>query len=338
MISPVEHNGLNIKSIHGPNGLIARSFNGFEARPQQLEMAQAVRNAFQTPCHLAVEAGTGVGKSFAYLVPAIEQVQEKKGKILLSTYTITLQQQLVNKDIPFLADICPQPFTATLAKGRGNYLCKRRLEYAIRRQKGMFDNLAAGLLQINDWSQNTTDGSLSDLQNVPSSALWDAVRSEHGNCRGRKCSHFRDCFYWQARRALETSDIIVANHALLFSDLALKDKQASILPEYHFVIIDEAHNIEHVAEDHFGINITNFTFTYLLNNLYNHRTRKGLLAFINATKAIELRRQCEEAAKIFFTQIQAWYEHTKSEVGLCKFAEVRFHAGFVGSRLAQKGV
>jgi len=318
LISFTNHEGLDVKNILGEGGLIATSYTGFETRCQQLKMAQAVQKAFEEGYHLAVEAGTGVGKSFAYLVSAIDQVHRKKGKVLISTYTITLQQQLVNKDIPFLADIMPHRFTACLAKGRGNYLCLRRLSFAMRKHAALFDNLGGQLQQINDWAQNTEDGSLSDLPYVPPTQVWDAVKSEHGNCLGRKCPHFCECFYRRARRQLETADIIVANHALLFSDLVLKQESAGILPEYNFVVIDEAQNIEHVAEDHFGINITNFTISYLLRRLYNPRTGKGLLAFTKADRAIELVSRCDEVAKVFFGQVRTWYEHAKDETsGRC---------------------
>jgi ATP-dependent DNA helicase DinG len=318
LISFTNHDGLDVKNILAEGGLIAASYAGFEIRPQQLKMAQAVQEAFEEGYHLAVEAGTGVGKSYAYLVSAIDQVRQKKGKVLISTYTITLQEQLINKDIPFLSEIMPGRFSACLAKGRGNYLCLRRLSFAMRKHAVLFDNLGGRLQQINDWAQNTEDGSLSDLPHVPPAQVWEAVKSEHGNCLGRKCPHFRECFYRRARRRLETADIIVANHALLFSDLVLKEESAGILPEYNFAVIDEAHNIEHVAEDHFGINITNYTITYLLRRLYNPRTAKGLLAFTKADRAIELVSRCDEAAKVFFKQVRTWYEHAKDETsGRC---------------------
>ena len=143
----MKHRGLNIEKILGKDGLVAQSYAGFETRPQQLKMAHAVQDAFEKSFHLAAEAGTGIGKSFAYLVGAIDQVAQKKGKVLISTYTITLQQQLINKDIPFLAEIMPQTFSASLAKGRGNYLCLRRLNYAMRRGQGLFADFGE-LLQI----------------------------------------------------------------------------------------------------------------------------------------------------------------------------------------------
>jgi len=334
--------GLDVEQVLGAGGLISKAFAGFEERPQQVQMACAVGKAFQTGRHLVVEAGTGVGKSFAYLIPAIVQVrcpapivrqrksqtcsrrgtgdpaQLVRGKVLISTFTITLQEQLINKDIPFLANCLPDKFTAALAKGRGNYLCRRRLEFALRRQMRLFDESDSQLRVLSDWASRTEDGSLSDIPFVPKSLLWDAVKSEHGNCRGRKCPHFHDCFYWRARRKLENADIIVANHALLFSDLVLKQEGASVLPDYRYVIIDEAHNIEHVAEEHFGISISDHRVKFLLGGLYNPRTRKGLLAYTGADKAIDLVGLIASQSRLFFQSVRDWFQRTKDQTnGRC---------------------
>jgi len=311
MIRP--YTDLDIREAFGPAGLISQSLSGFEVRPEQVEMAGAISAALRDGRHLAVEAGTGVGKSFAYLVPAIEYVGRTGNKALISTYTITLQEQLIHKDIPFLAECIPQKFVAALAKGRGNYLCKRRLDFALRRQRSLFDDFGNELEQISNWSGVTEDGSLSDMPFLPKNQVWDKVRSEHGNCRGRKCPHFRTCFYWRARRCLDKADIVIANHALFFSDLVLREEGASILPDYKFVVIDEAHNIEHVAEDHFGINISNHRIRYLLDGLYNPRTHRGLLAHINADKAIDRVSLARKKVSNFLRQIRDWYEGIKEE-------------------------
>jgi len=309
---------LDIREAFAPAGCISQSLTGFEVRPEQVEMAGAIQRAIVDCRHLAVEAGTGVGKSFAYLIPAIEYVCRTGEKAVISTYTITLQEQLINKDIPFLADCVPQKFVAALAKGRGNYLCKRRLEFALRRQRSLFDDFGTELEQISNWAGGTEDGSLSDMPFLPKSQVWDKVRSEHGNCRGRKCPHFRDCFYWHARRRLDKADIIIANHALFFSDLVLREEGASILPDYKFVVIDEAHNIEHVAEDHFGINISNHRIRYMLDGLYNQRTHRGLLAHMNAEKAIVLVNQARKKSTNFLKNVRDWYEGVKEETrGRC---------------------
>jgi len=348
------------RTVFAAGGPISRSLAGFEERPEQIQMAGAVHKALVCGRHLVVEAGTGVGKSFAYLVPAIELVQRARtcphtsvgnehrcgnasgggvrkpppapgsagqgpatrgGKVLISTYTITLQEQLINKDIPFLADCMPGRFTAVLAKGRGNYLCKRRLEFALRGQRRLFDESGSRfstIERISEWASQTEDGSLSDIPFVPEASVWGAVNSEHGNCRGRKCPHFGDCFYRRARRGLENADIIVANHALMFSDLVLKEQKASVLPNYRYVIVDEAHNIEHVAEEHFGIRISNHRIKFLLDSLYNPRTHRGLLAYVSANKAIDVVGEIAKAARVFFGEIRAWFEQTKDETnGRC---------------------
>jgi ATP-dependent DNA helicase DinG len=316
MIKP--YTSLDIQEVFTPAGFISQSLTGFEVRPQQVEMACAIQRALLDGRHLAVEAGTGVGKSFAYLIPTIELVCRAGSKALISTYTITLQEQLINKDIPFLTDCIPQTFVAALAKGRGNYLCKRRLEFALRRQRSLFDDFGSKLKLISNWAGETEDGSLSDMPFLPKNQIWDKVKSEHGNCRGRKCPYFRACFYWRARRRLEKADIVVANHALLFSDLVLKEEGASILPDYRFVVIDEAHNIEHVAEDHFGINISNHRIRFLLDGLYNPRTHKGLLAYMNAEKAIDIISQTRKKVRAFLNHVRHWYEGAKEETnGRC---------------------
>ncbi|MHC4357085.1 MAG: ATP-dependent DNA helicase, partial [Planctomycetota bacterium] len=308
----------DLKEVLAPGGTVSQSMSGFEARPQQVEMACAVQKALLDGRRLSVEAGTGVGKSFAYLIPAVDIVSRGAGRAIVSTFTITLQEQLIGKDVPFLLDCMPQQFNAVLAKGRGNYLCKRRLKFAVQRQKMLFDRDSSELDLIKSWADETEDGSLSDLPFLPGGRVWDKVRSEHGNCRGRKCPHFRDCFYWRARRKLESADIIIANHALLFSDLVLKDQGAQLLPDYKYVIIDEAHNVERVAEDHFGINITNHRIRYLLDGLYNPRTKKGLLSFMKADKAIDTAARLGRESGNFFKRIRDWYEDSKEETnGRC---------------------
>jgi ATP-dependent DNA helicase DinG len=318
---------LNMEEIFAPGGAVARVFSGYERRQQQVEMAKAVQRAFVARRHLVVEAGTGVGKSFAYLVPAVERACSRppgapgagrpfdsaQGRVVISTFTITLQEQLINKDIPCLGECLGWDFNAVLAKGRANYLCKRRLEFALRRQMGLFDQFGSALAEINDWAARTKDGSLSDMPFVPEARVWDAVKSEHGNCRGRRCGHFASCFCWQARRQLENANIIVTNHALLFSDLALREEDASILPDYKWVIVDEAHNIERVAEEHFGIEISSGSVRFLLDGLYNPRTHKGLLVYVEASKLTDLVVKTGQAAKAFFKNIRQWHDRTKEQ-------------------------
>lgn len=299
--------------VLGPDGPVARALPGYEVRREQIRMAEAIEQAFAKGRHLAVEAGTGVGKSFAYLVPLIRRIAETEGRALVSTFTITLQEQLYNKDLPFLAKCLPQEFRPVLAKGRGNYLCRRRLDFALRTQRWLFGSMGEELERIRDWSGVTKDGSLSDLPFLPDGRTWDAVRSEHGNCRGRTCVHFKECFYGKARKRWKEANLIVANHALLFSDLVLKDKDVDFLPAYRYVVIDEAHNVERAAEDHFGINVGNSRLKYLLDSLYNARTHKGLLAYGAGRDAAEMVTRTGRESAAFFRRIKAWYDDTKAE-------------------------
>lgn len=299
---------INIGNIFGNQGLLADYFSDYEERPQQLQMAKAIEDAIQSRQHLAVEAGTGIGKSFAYLVCAIKTAVTQKCKVLISTFTITLQEQLVNKDIPFLAKVMGGCFNASLARGRNNFLCLRRLEFARRKQQGLFDASMDELLRLNAWASQSKEGIFSELDYPLTTQVLNAVKSEHGNCKSRKCKYFNECFYWKNRRRLETSDIIVANHALLFSDLALRQEGVSVLPDYKYLIIDEAHNIENVAQEHFGIDLSQWRINFLLHSLYNPVTKKGFLVASGHTPAIELVKTCDKEAKKFFESVRKWLD------------------------------
>jgi ATP-dependent DNA helicase DinG len=303
----------------GPNGPVARALPGFESRPQQVRMASAITQTFARRRHLAVEAGTGVGKSFAYLVPLILEMTETQEKALVSTFTITLQEQLAGRDIPFLARCLPQSVKAVLAKGRGNYLCRRRLDFALKRQRRLFGPESRDLERLDEWAGTTEEGSRSDLPFLPDARTWDAVKSEHGNCRGRKCARFSKCFYRQARRAWGQANLIVANHALLFSDLILKEQGIGFLPPYHYVVIDEAHNLERVAEDHFGVHVSSHRIKFLLDGLHNPRTSRGLLAHAkNADDVVELVHRTGKEANAFLRRVRSWYDGAKEETnGRC---------------------
>ncbi|MGD0551251.1 MAG: helicase C-terminal domain-containing protein [Sedimentisphaerales bacterium] len=309
----IQSTALNIDDFFAPGGAVGKSFDGYERRQQQVDMAMAVQKALSTKRHLVTEAGTGVGKSLAYLVPAIEKAILGANRVVISTFTIALQEQLINKDIPCLNRCLPWSFRAAIAKGKGNYLCKRRLEFAIRRQMGLFDQFGDALAEINNWARRTADGSLSDLPFIPDSRVWDAVKAEHGNCKGRKCGHWTSCFCQRAKRELENANVIVTNHALLFSDLALREEEFSILPDYKWVIIDEAHNIERVAEEHFGIEISSGSARFLLDGLYNPRTHKGLLVYTEAGRLTDMVVKVSEAAKEFFKSVRQWDERHRSQ-------------------------
>ncbi|HCS50361.1 helicase C-terminal domain-containing protein [Rubinisphaera sp.] len=311
-----ENQKITAEQILGPKGRIAARLKNYEFREQQLEMAQAVEKAIATKSHLVAEAGTGTGKSFAYLVPAIlsvlnnksqEKGQEKK-RVIVSTHTISLQEQLIQKDIPFLNAVLPLEFSAVLVKGRSNYVSLRRLQGAVQKTVSLFpkEEELQQLRKLSDWSKTTNDGSLGDLGFRPLPSVWEEARSEHGNCLGRKCPTYDDCLYYKARRRIWNADLLVVNHALFFSDLALRRDGASILPDYEAVIFDEAHTLEAVASDHLGDAVSNSQLHYLLTKLYNDRAQKGLLVHHNMVKAQQQVGRLYMIADEFFASVEHW--------------------------------
>ncbi len=306
---------LNAISILGKSGGIARRLQRYEHRPEQIEMAEAVQQAIRSESHLLVEAGTGVGKSFAYLVPAIltaiaakEDEADQRKRLVVSTNTISLQEQLIGRDIPFLNEALPVEFSAVLVKGRRNYISLRRLKGALERSTSMLGQTEelAQLHGILAWAKQTTDGSRSDLPFRPLPEVWDEVASEHGNCLGKKCPTYKDCFYYKARRRIWNADLLVVNHALFFSDLALRREGASILPDYDVVIFDEGHTIEAVAGEHLGISVSSGQLDYLFNKLYNDRTQRGLLIHHHLVDAQRLVAQLRIGEREFFDTLRLW--------------------------------
>lgn len=290
------------------NGPVARMLAGFELRPQQIEMADAVARAFDTGKHIAIEAGTGVGKTFAYLLPAIDAAISKQQRVVISTHTIALQEQLIEKDIPLLRQALGVEFSAELVKGRQNYVGLRRLKGASERQKSLFpyrESLMA-LHGLEDWAYETRDGSLSDLPVAPPMDVWEKVRSEHNNCLGRRCPTYDRCFYQQARRRAERAQILVVNHALLMADLALRAEGVSVLPDYDRLVIDEAHTLADVATEHFGTRIVNSQPQYLLGALFNSRTGRGLLATLGDDSHRNAVVEAAADAADFFDSLRMW--------------------------------
>jgi Rad3-related DNA helicase/REP element-mobilizing transposase RayT len=304
-----------LEHILAPGGSVARRLGErYEFRPQQLEMARGIESAFQEGHHLLVEAGTGVGKSFAYLLPAIDYALKHKKRVVVSTHTISLQEQLIEKDIPLLRAVYPDEFSAVLVKGRGNYLCQRRLEQARQRQNNLFDDQRQleSLWTIEEWSQETTDGSLADLPTLPDPGVWDRVRAEQGNCLGKKCNFYKGCFWQAARRRMSTGTLLIVNHALFFSDLALRMAGINYLPKYDAVILDEAHTIEDVAGKHFGIEVTEGGVRYQLRTLYEPKRGRGMLSVHGscANDAIQDVVELHLLADAFFGDCADWHaEH-----------------------------
>jgi len=323
---------LTTEGILGPGGRIADRLQHYEDRPQQLQMAEAAWTALREGQHLIAEAGTGVGKSFAYLVPAILAVTEEHDKddqdatrrVVVSTHTISLQEQLLYKDLPLLNSVIPREFSAVLVKGRRNYLSKRRLQTALGRAQSIFstDEELEQLREVRSWAKETTDGSLSDLSFKPLGAVWDEVASDSGNCMGRKCETYDECFYYRARRRMYNAQILVVNHALFFSDLALRRAGANILPDYDAVIFDEAHTMEAVASEHLGIGVTSGQVRYILNKLYNDRRNKGLLVYHGLAKAQRETQRCANLADDFFRDVHNWQTSQEETNGRVRTPEI----------------
>jgi ATP-dependent DNA helicase DinG len=205
--------------------------------------------------------------------------QQRSPRVIISTHTISLQEQLIGKDLPLLNAILPREFTSVLVKGRGNYLSIRRMKLALQRAASLFavEEEYQQLERIESWSGETTDGSLSDLDFRPMGGVWGEVASDSSNCLGRRCPHHQDCYYFRARRRAANAQILVVNHALFFSDLALREEGVQILPDYDAVVFDECHTLESVASEHLGISLTTSQIDFVLRKLYNPRTEKGLL-------------------------------------------------------------
>jgi ATP-dependent DNA helicase DinG len=339
--------GLDVAAVLGQDGFIARRLKQYESRPQQLSMADAVQDAIIDEQHLVVEAGTGVGKSFGYLVPAILAItdqefrggksrkteQERNGRVVISTHTISLQEQLIQKDLPFLNSILPREFSAVLVKGRGNYISLRRLDQAINRSASLFEHQTdlVELGKIREWSKTTSDGSLSDLSFKPSPSVWEEVASDGSNCLGRKCPTHEKCFYFQARRRAAQAQVLVVNHALFFTDLALRSEGGSFLPNYDAVILDEAHTMEAVAADHLGLGVTSGQISYRLQRLYNSRSNRGLLVEHDLVNLQQEVLRILDTADTFFERCMDWYRGAEDMQAGCR--RVR-EANIVENRLS----
>lgn len=268
-----------------PDGLLKQIMGPkFEPRLEQFKMASSVLEAIQDQKHLVVEAGTGVGKSFGYLIPTILYAIMQKKRVVISTHTIALQEQLIKKDLPRLQKILPK-FKAVLVKGRSNYVSLRLLDQTMSRAGMLFEKSSEEFAQLNriaEWVQEEkSSGSLSDLDFRPHSSVWENISSQSDNCLGNKCNTFRECFYYRARRGVSNAQILIVNHSLFFSDLAIRraSPKNSILPNYDIVVFDEAHTVPAVAVDHFGIRVSQTGIDYQLSRLRSKsRADRGIIA------------------------------------------------------------
>ncbi len=303
---------LTLKDIFSPGGIISQQLPGYEYRDEQLHMTNAVARAFAASEHLIVEAGTGVGKTFAYLIPAISLAVKTDQPVVISTNTISLQEQLVTKDIPFLQKVLPRDFKAVLAKGRSNYLSRRRLNSLLTFEHGLFDTMdeVEQVKTIVEWVENTEDGSRADLPIQPRSQIWSKVASDRDNCLGRKCPTYDVCFYFNARSEMHEADLLIVNHHLLFSDLTLRhhDPAAGILPDYDYLVIDEAHHLEAIATRHSSLEISNSQIKWLFDSLHSPRNEdSGTAARFNSTQLIDAVDEARDQANIFFGAVEVYF-------------------------------
>jgi ATP-dependent DNA helicase DinG len=321
MISVIEHQptgaGIDlvkqVEEFFSPTGILSKAKN-FEFRPQQQQMAVAVARALQKREHLVVEAGTGVGKSLAYLIPAILFALAEKKKAIVSTHTINLQEQLTEKDLPMLTQILPVKFSFSMLKGRANYLCTRRLHKAMQQSGNLFTSSETEELQrIAEWAKKTRDGSLSDFDVEPDPKVWAQVCSERGLCSPKVCGFPSDfardhgvCFFQRARNKFLSSDVLVLNHTLFFTLLGgiEEEIEGGILFKNDFVIFDEAHQMERVASKHIGLSVSSGQVRYALNRLWNPRTEKGLLATLRKGGAVKLAADLLEESDKFFAHVE----------------------------------
>lgn len=303
-----------IAELFGPKGSLA-SIRGFEWRREQQRMAEAVAGALAGRTHLVVEAGTGVGKSLAYLLPAVLHARRTGRKALISTHTINLQEQLLYKDIPLVRGLNGEDFEAVLLKGRQNYVCPTRLARACRHGSDLFTaEERPELERIREWASTTSDGSLSDLPFEPARELWMQVCSEQQLCTPKTCGRDSGCFYQSARRRAQSAQVLVLNHTLFFTLLGDPDEEGLgyLFPD-DFVIFDEAHTVEQVASRHLGFSLSQYGLRQSIQRLYNPRTRKGLLQQARQNSTIA-------AAADLIPEIDRFFEKI---AGACTFRQGR---------------
>ena len=275
-----KHVKINIDEFFGENGRIHQKIEKFEIRKEQYDMSKYIEKSMNDNSKLIIEAGTGTGKTIAYLLPTLLYALENNLKLIISTNTINLQEQLINKDIPLIEKIIEKDFKYEIVKGKGNYLCKRKL-YNINTfddekdteeekiEKNIIKNIVA-------WDENTVTGDKNELKYEISYKIWEQVNCESDLCTGVKCPYYSSCYFFKARKNISDADMLIVNHHMFFADLSIRNEigfntEYSILPNYDIVVFDEAHNIEDTARNYFTYEISRFSFGRLLGNIHNRR-------------------------------------------------------------------
>lgn len=317
---------IDIDEYFGENGVIHKNFGKFEVRREQYEMAKSIENSMNENKKLIVEAGTGTGKTIAYLLPTLLYAIENNLKVIVSTNTINLQEQLVNKDIPLLKKIINEDFNYQIVKGRGNYLCKRKL-YNIdvteketdteeeKAEKNIIRNLI-------DWDKNVTrTGDRNELKYEISNSIWEKVNSEVDMCKGVKCPHYSKCHFFKARKNVADATLLIVNHHMFFADLAIRNQTGfytnySILPNYDIVVFDEAHNIEDTARNYFTFETSKISFGRLMGNIYNRRVVNSsnggaiirLMTYLNESLSSEEYEKVDELKEDAIAELNVFYD------------------------------
>lgn len=293
-----------IEKVFGPGGLVSQFHENYEHREGQIKMAEAIATSFQEKKHLIVEAGTGTGKTLAYLIPAIAESIRSKRRIIISTGTKNLQEQLMEKDIPFLQKILPKKFTAAYMKGRSNYACIQRIH------RSDDQPILDGIGEVNhfnavrEWMKDTKTGDRAELTDLPENLpFWHRVNAKSETCIGQKCPDFEPCFITRMRVGAERADIVIVNHHLFFADLNVRgNKFGKVIPDYGSVIFDEAHLIEDIAADYFGFSVSNFRIDELVRDA-------GELQITNAVETAAILRT---SVRISGFSEQFWLRFTQA--------------------------
>lgn len=299
---------LEIERLYAPDGILAKGLTGYEHREEQTRMAFAVAEAFNEDKVAVIEAGTGTGKSLAYLLPAVLWAVRNRERVVVSTNTINLQEQLTKKDIPFLQKHAGIDFRAILVKGRCNYLCLRKVA-SIKAEPSLFKDDASELQAIIAWSDTTGEGCRSGLSFIPRDDTWEEVSCEADQCNRVKCPYYTRCFFYTARRAAASADILVVNHALLMADVAVRQEtgysSTAILPPFERLIFDEAHHLEDVATGHLSSQTSRQSLLKLLGKLQHPRkAQRGVLPQLST----QLSREVPEALDDLYLEIAALLE------------------------------
>lgn len=300
-----------IDKVFGHAGLIARHHDAYEYREGQITMASAIADAIQNERHLIVEAGTGTGKTLAYLTPAIAAALQKKTRVIISTGTKTLQEQLMEKDVPFLQRVLPTKFRVSYMKGRANYVCINRINKAdhqpILDGVGDVDHFRV----VREWSHDTVTGDRAELKQLPENlSFWNRINAKGDTCIGQKCADFEPCYINKMRRDAETADIVVVNHHLFFADLNVRGNNfGKVLPDYGAVIFDEAHLIEDIAANYFGFQVSNFQIEEVVRDV----------DLLQISDAIATSKLLKISAKVIGLAEQFWIRFKQGRAGEGRF-------------------